>query len=367
MLNLSLAVGDSWGAGVMGTNLVPAMAELTEVRLFPNQIAADSPLKKYVLEGYQPDAPYATDEPMLHLVSGGASFLPVNQNVWSRKRNVGWAYIEFPDQAKRNAPYAERYYDHVVGGSTWCEGRLKGMGIKSTSVALQGVDSNVFCPKEGIGPDKDGKFYIFSGGKAEYRKGTDVVIAAFVALAPKYPDMHLIAAWGNHWIQTMDSLQATKLIRYFPALGGNWKDRMQGTLTVNGIASNRYTLVDMMPNWKMQEVYRKAHMALFPNRGEAGNNLQLCECMACGIPVAATTGTGHSDVVKPEHALCIGGKTVENDWVEPDLDEVIASVETLYKMGSIDRAILGDKGMNFIRQNVTWERCAKDLLAVCEA
>ena len=365
MINLSLVVGDSWGAGVMGHNLVPTMASLTDIRMLA-KVPPGHPMEKYCPPEFSPDVPYASDDPMLHLATGGVSFMPVNPNAWSWKRNVGWVYTEFPDQAKRNVPHVDRYYQHLVAGSTWCKEKLEELGLHPT-VAIQGVDADVFAPKEGEGPKNDGKFYIFSGGKAEYRKGTDIVIAAYKILSQKYPDMHLIAAWGNLWLETMNSLCASKHIRYIPTMGATWKDRIQANLTINGISSDRYTLVDMVPNWKMPQIYRQAHIGLFPNRGEAGNNMPMCEAMACGIPIVATNGTGHSDVVLEDHAICIGGPTVENGWVEPELEEVVDAVEQAYKLGSIDREIMGRKGMEFIRKNLTWEKCAKDLLAVCEA
>ena len=365
MIDLSLVVGDSWGAGVMGHNLVPAMADLTETRLI-GRVSPGHPLEKYCPEGFSPDVPFTSENPMLHLATGGCQFLPVNQNAWSWKRNVGWIYLEFPVQAQKFLPHARRFYDQMVGGSTWCRDHLIEMGLKNTALAIQGVDADVFCPKPGIGP-KDDKFYIFSGGKAEYRKGTDVVMAAFKILSQKYPDMHLLAAWGNLWPETMGSLSASRLIRYIPTIGQDWKTRMQGNLTVNGIPSNRYTLIDMVPNWQMQDIYRKAHMGLFPNRGEAGNNMPMCECMACGVPVVATEGTGHGDVIHPDWSIPVGGNPIENDWVDPDLDEVVAAVEKMYGMSAADRHSMAESAVGMVREHLTWTKCAKDLLTICEA
>jgi glycosyltransferase involved in cell wall biosynthesis len=363
MLYVSVPVGDSWGAGVMGTNLVPALAALTDIQLLA-QLPLGHPFAKYVAKDYNPERPYATDAPMFHLVQGGASFLPFNREVWSWKRNVGYAFIEFPQQARTFLPHARRYYDHIVAGSSWCEDQLKGMGLPSVSHAIQGIDFKIFRPMPEVKPKDGGKFYIFSGGKAEYRKGTDVMIAAFKILSQKYNDMHLVAAWGNHWLDTMNSLSFSKHIKWVASVGVTWKQRVQSNLTFNGIMNDRYTLLDFVPNFEMVKLYRSCHVGVFPNRCEAGTNMVLTEFMATGIPVIATRATGHTDIVFADTAMCdITGTTDENGFFDPNVDDVVACIEWAY--ANRERAQeIGARGAKFVSQ-FSWEQCAKDILACC--
>ena len=363
MLYISVPIGDAFGAGVMGTNLVPALAALTDIRLL-TQLPIGHPLAKHVAKDFNPERPYAVDAPMFHLVTGGASFLPFNRDAWSWKRNVGYAFIEFPKQAASFVPHGRRYYDHIVAGSSWCEDQLKQMGLPSVSHAIQGINFNLFHPNPNVVPKSDGKFYIFSGGKAEYRKGTDIVIAAYKILSQKYKDMHLIAAWGNHWIQTMDSLSFSKHIKWVASVGTNWKERIQANLTFNGIMNDRYTLVDFVPNFEMAKLYRSCHLGVFPNRCEAGTNMVLTEAMACGLPVVATSTTGHSDIVNSQTAYeGIDGVYDENGFYEPTLDSVIEEIEEVYRNWE-SACRIGMKGAEFVRQ-FTWDRCAQDILACC--
>jgi glycosyltransferase involved in cell wall biosynthesis len=300
---------------------------------------------------------------MFHLATGGASFLPFNREVWSWKRNVGYAFIEFPRQSVSFLPDARRYYDYIIAGSSWCEHELQTMGLTDVSHAIQGIDFGIFHPQPGVNPKDDGKFYIFSGGKAEYRKGTDIVIAAFKILSQKYRDMHLIAAWGNHWIDTMNSLSFSKHIKWVPSVGTTWKQRIQANLTFSGIMNDRYTLVDFVPNFEMAKIYRSCHLGVFPNRCEAGTNMVLTEAMACGLPVVATATTGHSDIINPGTAFCyVESAEDENGFFDPNLDSLIAEIERAYQHRNRAEAI-GVKGAQFVRQ-FTWERCAKDMLEV---
>lgn len=362
MLYVSVPIGDCFGAGVMGTNLVPALAQLTDIQLLA-QLPPSHRFAKYIPKDYNPERPYATDAPMLHLVNGGASFLPLNREVWSWTRNVGYVFIEFPQQAKTFLPDARRYYDHLVAGSTWCEQQLGALGLEHVSHAIQGIDFNLFHYEPNVKPKDDGKFYIFSGGKAEYRKGTDVVIAAFQILSQKYLDMHLIAAWGNHWLDTMNSLAFSKHIKWVASVGVNWKQRIQSNLTFNRVLNDRYTLVDFMPNIEMAKLYRSCHVGVFPNRCEAGTNMVMTEFMACGIPVVATSATGHSDIIMHDTAICdIAGTTDESQFFDPSLDDVVACLEWAYANRE-SAAEIGQRGAKFVAQ-FSWEKCAKDILEV---
>ena len=362
-LYVSVPVGNMHGAGVMGTNLVPALAKHVNVKLLA-ALPIGHPLTPYIDPDYNQERPYAVDGPMLHLATGGASFLPFNRDVWSWNRNVGYIFIEFPRQARSYAPHGHRYYNQLVAGSTWCRDKLIEMGFPNTTVAIQGIDFETFRPDPDIKPLDDGKFYIFSGGKAEYRKGTDIVIAAFKILSEKHKDMHLVAAWGNHWLQTMDSLSASPYIKWVASIGADWQQRLRSNMTFHGILNDRYTILPFYPNSQMADIYRRCHLGVFPNRCEAGTNMVMTEFMACGVPVVATRATGHIDVINHATAYCANaGIEDDNCFFEPSLEGVIAEIEYAYAHRS-DAIAVGKAGKDWVGR-FTWDQCAVDLLTAC--
>lgn len=327
MLNVSLPIANNYGWGICGLNLAYELASFGDIRVFdPNP---NSPLKRYVPTDWNPQLPYVVDEPMLHAIQGPSMF-PLNLLTWSRTRNVGLCFIEDPDLAGKYIEVANSYFDAFITGSKWCTNELKKRGFAPVDTALQGVDQSVFFKRDN--PPSGDKFVIGSFGKFEYRKGIDIVIAAFKKLMVDYPDAHLLCGWGNLWPDTMDTMAQSKLIQYCK-VAGDWKTRCKAIMMLNEIPSTRYTLLDIMPHEQMADVYRSVHVGLALSRYEAGNNLPACEMIACGVPVLASGGTGHLDVPAGHLGLLSGG-ALPNGGKEVSPDRVIGAVKQFREYGS---------------------------------
>ena len=67
----------------------------------------------------------------------------------------------------------------------------------------------------------DDRFVIFSGGKLEYRKGQDIVIAAFKIFQKRHPEALLITAWHNVWPQFMTGIEQTGNVVGLPKISQN--------------------------------------------------------------------------------------------------------------------------------------------------
>lgn len=280
------------------------------------------------------------DAPVLQAVSG-PEFLPADLNLWSKTRNVGLAFIENMELASRFVPNAKRYFDHIICGSTWCAEELRKMGI-STSVALQGVDQGLFYPIEN--KPKRGRYVIGSFGKFEYRKGQDVVIAAFSKLWSKDPQMHLLTSWGNLWPETMRTMGSSNNIRFSYEPGKNWRELIENTMHVAGIPRDRYTLLDLRPHHEMPFIYHQCDVAVFANRVEAGTNLPLMECIACGIPAICTDNTGHKDISGSADVISNGSP------------EMLAEQITQVK----DKGVLRSSKRSFV-EGLSWDNTAKSV------
>lgn len=206
------------------------------------------------------------------------------------KINLGYAFFEYElgPKAVENASK----FDIVFVGSTWCLDRLKERGITNGQVLIQGVDHSIFYPRPRI---PDGKFKIFSGGKFEYRKGQDLVIAAFREFSKSHPDAHLVCSWFNPWPQLI--LEAACKSPYLnPAKGKNQFEFFHSLLVNAGVPSDRFTILGMLDHIDLAEEIAQTDCGLFPNRCEGGTNLVMMEYAAMGRPVVANGITGHSDV-----------------------------------------------------------------------
>lgn len=286
------------------------------------------------------DYPMALQVPMLHAIQG-VNMLPLRLNWWSETRNIGYCFIEDSILVGKYAMNATRYFDHVVAGSSWCRDILRDAGIIDVSVNIQGVGPEFFDvpPRQ-----DDGRFIIFSGGKCEFRKGQDVVAKAMKVMMDRHKDVYLYAVWNNPWAcgkyQEMVQIIVNQDLP---------RDRVLGP----GFGQVSHEL--------MKDRYSFCDIGLFPNRCEAGNNMVMCEFMACGKPVIATYATGHIDVLpKGDPLYLVNNKPLilpNAVWVEPDLDEVIENLELAYQARS-SGAALGLENREHMRQ-FTWEACAK--------
>ncbi|HTT83289.1 MAG TPA: tetratricopeptide repeat protein, partial [Rhizomicrobium sp.] len=147
---------------------------------------------------------------------------------------------------------------------------------------------------------------IFSGGKAEPRKGQDIVVAAFRIFARRHPEAVLVTAWHSHWPELARGMDLD--LSAFPG---------------------RVIDTGALPNGLMAPIYRECDVALFPNRAEGGTNLVAMECLACGVPTILSDCTGHRDLLRLGlgHKLAQKPSRLWSEWGESDVDEVVEALE----------------------------------------
>ena len=218
-------------------------------------------------------------------------------------RQFGIIFYEYLAKAYEYAPKIEPdSYEAVICGSSWNTKHMRQAGYKKAITVLQGVNSNYYFPR--IAPlVNDGKFYIFSGGKLEIRKGQDIVLEAFKLIQDKIPNAILVAGW--HW--AMEAALA-KQFNEIKLSSIPWviEENENGFEIVNilqtaihyGINPERVHSVKMMPGHRMAQILQQCHMAVFPNRAEGGTNLVAMEAIAAGLPSVVGYNTGQKDLFK---------------------------------------------------------------------
>ena len=320
MLTLAFTrdIGRPFGWGICSLNLARELAARTPSRILP----MDQPAGR-------------VDGKVLHTIAD----INFNPSIdIAGDYNAGYCFFE-GDLTLDSIRHA-RSYDHIFCGSTFNKKYLAMYDVYHTSVLIQGVDHNIFNAEPSRKPDD--KFYIFSGGKFEYRKGQDLVLIAFRTLMKKYPDMHLVTLWENMWPQSAAIMQHSQHIAL--NFGGeNWLERMESLCDANGIPPDRVTHYPISSQEAVSRIMANTDLGVFPNRCEDGTNLALMEYMAKQRPVIASYNTGHKDILDFEgsNALLLHNQkerafkpypNYDNTvrWCEPDLNELIDNIEWAY-------------------------------------
>jgi tetratricopeptide (TPR) repeat protein len=302
----------------------------------------------------------------LHCISGH-DFRPFDASAWDQI-NIGYCFFEHELLAAPFIAEAAKRWDYIVAGSSWCQQQLERFGMPRTSTILQGIDATRFAPQP-LRND-DGRFIVFSGGKFEFRKGQDIVIAAMRVFMQRHTDVWLSCAWHNAWPDSIKTMQQSRLID----IGGQdlpCQQLLRETVVRAGLDSGRVLLHPPFDNRRMPLIYAESDLGLFPNRCEGGNNLVMCEYMACGRPVIASDQTGQADVIsrqnawpltryQPVTAMLAGHPT--GNWQEPSVEEVVELLEQAYA----DHSALQHKGQAAARemQRLNWGDAARRFHAI---
>lgn len=303
----------------------------------------------------------------LHCISGH-DFRPMNPADWNRI-NIGYCFFENDIEALHHTRRAAGEWDFIVAGSSWCEYQLRIGGVKNTATILQGIDPANFhyLPKR----PEDGRFIVFSGGKFEYRKGQDLVIAAMREFMQRHDDAYLACSWINQWPFSVATMAQSHHIR-FNMTNDECITILQRTLEQNGIPADRVFLAPLIDNTLIRQIYQQTDIGIFPNRCEGGNNMVMCEYMACGRTVIASDATGHADVITPSNAFPLTKYTpiVAQDqagqpagiWQEPSVVELLEKLELAYQ--NRDLCLHKGKVAAEDMKNLSWEKAGREFHSI---
>lgn len=257
-----------------------------------------------------------------------------------------------------------RSYDRIVVHSTYNRNLLIEQGFTDVGLAFQGVDPDELAPVPPAGRFGD-RFVVFSGGKIEFRKGQDIVLAAFRRFRERRPDALLVTAWHNHWPHTSASIAESPHTPTPPAIGENGRLRIVEWAMAHGVAPDAFIDMGILGRDQIAPILADCHAAVFPNRCEGATNLVAMEAMACGVPVILSANTGHLDLIREGNCLPLSRQSPVPDpdgtrrgWGESSVEELVEHLDRLYT----DRAAARDcaeKGRAFVRGERTWSGFAR--------
>ena len=257
-------------------------------------------------------------------------------------------------------------FDAILTGSHWNKKLLEKVTDKEIMVIHEGVDESVFFPatKSGLLPDEN--FYIFSGGKIEYRKGQDLVLQAFKIFAERHKDARLVVAWRSPWPHLSVGMKGV-LKHELKLTDDNFLD-IKRWCSENGIPEWKVIDLPIMSNYSLSQIYKEMDVGIQLSRAEACTCLPLMEMMASGVPCVASLNTGLMDLVNDNNSIPIACtdlrtcNTLETvGWGQADLEATVHALEILYQ-NKTKRLTLGNDAASWIRQNRrTWSQHASEL------
>lgn len=168
------------------------------------------------------------------------------------------------------------------------------------------------------------KDYLLSLGTLQPRKNVETSIRAFTALAPSYPDLHLVIVGGKGW----------KTQSIFDEIPKDLKKRIH--------------FPGYLPHQKLPELYSRAKAFLFPSLYE-GFGIPPLEAMACACPVITSSNSSLPEVVG-KAALLLKDPTDEQELATLT-QKALKTPTPLIKKG-LARA-----------KHFSWEQSAREILA----
>ena len=272
--------------------------------------------------------------PLLNGLGRDLSCGPVASGRYLATRGV-MVGVPFIEEAAISAAGRKRgaQYDLLIAGSGWNADVLARAGFDSTCV-MQGVDRSIFhpAPKRGHWA---GRFVVFAGGKLEYRKGQDLVLAAFREFRGRHPEALLVTVWASPW-PWLARMAAAHPGMGQPPIGSDGQPDVVQWAVDSGIPADSVVALGPVPNFQMAHIIREADVAIFASRAEGGTNLPAMECMACGIPTIVSANTGHLDLLEHGAIGLHRQRPIERhdvdttDWGESDVEEMTEALEAVY-------------------------------------
>jgi glycosyltransferase involved in cell wall biosynthesis len=258
-------------------------------------------------------------------------------------------------------------FARMIVHSSWNRRLLDEAGIRNVALAHQGIDPIELQPLPRVG-HFPGRFVIFSGGKLEFRKSQDIVLAAFRRFHAHYPEALLLAAWHSPWPGVAETMRGSPHTPVVPEVGPNGRLHVAGWAAENGIPNDSFVDAGPLSRTQIPRVFAECDLAIFPNRCEGATNLVAMEAMACGVPVVLSANTGHLDLIRPGICQTLDDQRPVADpdgcrigWGESSVDELVARMEAVRATPLASRQAAG-YAMAFMRTERTWGHFAARVL-----
>lgn len=293
-----------------------------------------SKLDQFIVE--KPNEILSFNHAVLHGSSSDFAGFLGQDRIWG-KPNVACCAIEHLIMGEHGRKFAKNY-DMYIAISQWNADFLNSLNLGPVHLCFQGIDSTLFYPGVRSQFYRD-RFVIFSGGKFEFRKGQDIVVAAFKRFYERHPESLLICCWQNLLSPTPEPFLKIGHVTSVPRSAPQYGLEITPWLLEQGLPNTSFIDLPFTHNILMPSVLRECDVAIFPNRCEGGTNLVAMEAAACGVPTYVANNTGQKDLVNLmgfkgffEQNVVTQSSTMSSfeGWGESSVDEVVATLENVY-------------------------------------
>jgi len=363
------------GWGVLGLNLFerwaadPDIQPLMGVPLSVRDFPGTSPLRYVTM---QPPMKFSNDfvaaiesgkvnlreQGVILIDAFGDEFTPgIRHSGQMGLRNVARCVFE---NTRIESTQAVEPYDSLLCASEWAATLLRTATHKPVKMIHEGIDHSLFFPGPRSGILDPNCFYVFSGGKIEFRKAPDLVLSAFREFAARHDDAVLVAAWHSPWPGRATGFQGNLPEPLRQDASG--LPLIRQWVSENGINPHQFIELPLSANSLMPAVLRDMDCALQLSRCEACTNMPAMEAMACGVPVILANNTGMRDLIGSDNCIALNsqdcvnirGDTGTEGWGESRIEEIVDALELLYADTQRRRQI-GARGAEWIlREGRTW-------------
>jgi glycosyltransferase involved in cell wall biosynthesis len=251
----------------------------------------------------------------------------------------------------------------IITPSNWSKVGFLNAGFRDEQVLVvpHGVDLSIFRPldsssraqyRSALGANQD-SFIILSVGAMTENKGIDILLAAYLRLKDKYPQIKLVLKDQSN----LYGYSANDLInQYCNNNGINLASR-----ELANAVSGFFVISENLNLHQLNGLYGAADCYVSPYRAE-GFNLTPLEAAATGTPIIVTDGGSTDDYAHESFALKIESSKRHTDGrssLEPKLESLIDQLTTLIEKK--DTSLSAQKAIDFIEEKFTWDVVTRKL------
>ncbi len=221
-----------------------------------------------------------------------------------RGKRIGFSIFEL-DKFSKLELHHFRSQDELVCCSRWAIGTLLENGMtQPIHVVPLGVDTDIFHPnyhKDYLKRKSPGSTVFINAGKKEARKGHDFLLKCFNKAFNENDNVELHMIWANRILDYQHPKESAAWDRMY--LGS----KLGSKITLYPWLSSQKEVAQLMTN---------ADCGVFPARAE-GFNLDLLECLACGIRVITTNVTAHTEYINNYNSMImpVSGSEIAYDGI----------------------------------------------------